>query len=158
MHVYGSDTPASVSQAAAAAAGDDEGEEGSDAGSVGGSSSVSVSSSSASTKPKSKVVRIGRALGLTSLSKKSEMGLLSRKSEREVAGSNPAEGDAPPAEVLEHKRRAEQQEEELSHVKQMQADLTPGESGKGLTGDQLKQIYRWVGGRLWVREQSVLCV
>ena len=68
------------------------------------------------------------------------------KSSRSEKGVSADDADAPPAEVLEHKKRAEQQQEDkgLDTIKSVQQDLTPGASDKQLGGDQLKAIYRCV--------------
>jgi hypothetical protein len=45
--------------------------------------------------------------------------------------------------VIEHQRKAVEQEASgQAELREVQRDVTPGESGKNLAGDQLKNIYR----------------
>lgn len=47
--------------------------------------------------------------------------------------------------VIEHQRKAAAQEAGgQAELREAQRDVTPGETGKNLAGDQLKNIYRWV--------------
>jgi hypothetical protein len=57
------------------------------------------------------------------------------------------DADAPPSEVVEHNKQAQQQEEQggKKELREMQKELTPGETGRGLAGDMMKEIYRWMG-------------
>jgi hypothetical protein len=48
-----------------------------------------------------------------------------------------------PAQVIEHQRKAAAQASGgQAELREVQRDVTPGESGKNLAGDQLKNIYR----------------
>jgi hypothetical protein len=66
--------------------------------------------------------------------------------------------------VIEHEKQAAELEAKTQAMREMQADLTPGETGKNLAGDQLKKIYRcgtspewvaiWTPKRFYRRQQN----